>query len=299
MADRIKKVAVFGASGNFGTPITAALVKAGFEVTIVTQPSSKSIFPNGIQVIRSEYTVAHLTAALAGQDAAISVVGPAAITSNVAMVEAAAEAGVKRFIVNDFGWGPDFASEPEFAAIGDTRHVAWDRAKQLAIENTGFTWTGITIGNPIDWALKRFPLMGFDVKDYTATIYDEGTEQFTGTTLSGIGQSVVGVLKRPDATANRFVKARSIQTCQNELLAAFQIVTGRRWEVHVGKVSDLRESGKQKHQDGAGGWVLDLLVFQLFEPGKGRCIVASHEDSDATLLGIPEETAEDIALKAL
>lgn len=141
--------------------------------------------------------------------------------------------------------------------------------------------------------------MGFDVKQRSAIIYDDGTEEFTGTTLEGIGQAVVGVFQNPEATANRFVKARSIQASQNQLLEAFQDVTGQKWQVRHGTTKQLEESGKKKHRDGIGGWVLDLLVFQLFEPGKGRCVVASREDSDADLLGIREESAAEVVRKAL
>ncbi|KAI1378726.1 NAD(P)-binding protein [Hypoxylon crocopeplum] len=295
----IKKVAIFGASGNFGAPITAALVTANFDVTIITRVASTSTFPHGIPVIRTEYTVEKLTTALTGQDAVVCAVGPAGILSQVAMIDAAEAAGVRRFIVDDFGWGPDFRSLPEFQEIGAQRRVAWDYAKERSEANPRFTYTGVTIGNPIDWAIKRFPMMGFDVKQRSALIYDDGTEEFTGTTLDGIGQTIVGVLKHPGETANRFVKARSIQTCQNQLLEAFQRVTGQTWEVQRSSANDVLESGRKKHQEGAGGWVLELVVYQLYTPGEARCVVASREDSDAGLLEIIEETPEDIARKVM
>lgn len=142
--------------------------------------------------------------------------------------------------------------------------------------------------------------MGFDIKEHSAIIYDDGKEEFTGTTLlEGIGQAVVGISQDPEPTANRFVKVRTIQTCQNELLAAFQNASGSEWKVRHGTTRQLLDSGRRKHQTSVGGWVSDLLVFQLFEPGKGRCVVASREDSDAQLLGVREETAAMIAGKAL
>lgn len=70
-------------------------------------------------------------------------------------------------------------------------------------------------------AIKKFPLMGFNINDHSATIYNKGEEEFTATTLEGIAQSVVGVLTRPEETKNQFVKALSIKTCQNKLLQAF------------------------------------------------------------------------------
>ncbi|KAI1332758.1 NAD(P)-binding protein [Xylariaceae sp. FL0255] len=308
----IKNVAVFGASGNFGKPITTALLSAGFSVTVFTRPESSSVLPAGVRdIIRADYAdVSALTEKLQGQDAVVNVTGPGAIGSASAMVEAAYHAGVKRFIINDFGWGINEKSLPEFKAIGGTRKVTWDLAVKYAEEDRkngkedGFTWTGITIGNPIDWALKKFPRMGFNLTTRRATIYDAGTEAFTGTTLEGIGQSVVGVLSHPAETANRFVKARSIKVSQNALLDAFSQATpsgmGQEWEVERSTTAELLLEGRRKHAAGEGGWILDLLVYQLFAPGEARCVVApSREESDAPLLEIREESANEVAAKAL
>ncbi|KAI0873699.1 NmrA-like family protein [Hypoxylon argillaceum] len=310
----ITKVAILGAAGNFGAPITSALVGAGFAVTVVTRPgSAAAAFPEGLPVLRVEYAdVDALAAAFAGQDAVVCALGPGAIAAAKGMVDAAARAGVKRYIINDFGWGLNPRSLPEFKPIGETRKVAWDSAKEYAQRDEGkedgFTWTGITIGNPIDWALSKFPRMGFNIAERRATIYDAGTEEFTGTTLEGIGQSVVGVLQHPVETANRFVKVRSIQTSQNALLAAFQKAAAaaggkereeKRWEVEHSTAQQTLEAGRAKHAQGDNGWRLDLVVFQLFAPGEARSIVASSEDSDDLLLGVREESVDEVVEKAL
>lgn len=142
--------------------------------------------------------------------------------------------------------------------------------------------------------------MGFNVERSTAIIYDTGTEQFTGTTLEGIGQAVVGVLQHPDETANRFVKVLSVLTCQNELLEAFQSRTGSRWEIERSSTKELMESGRSKFQTRASGWVLELVVAQLFDQGEARCVVAlSRGDSDSGLLGVVEETPQAIVAKVM
>lgn len=142
--------------------------------------------------------------------------------------------------------------------------------------------------------------MGFDTTTHTATIYDSGTELFTGTTLAGIGQAVVGVLQHPEETANRFVKVLSIKTCQNELLRAFETVSERAWTVHRATTAALLERGRAKHRAGDKGWVLDLVVAQLYEEGEGRCVVADGwEASDGGVLGVREEDEEGVVRKAL
>jgi hypothetical protein len=143
------------ASGNFGTPITAALISAGFNVTAITRNESTATFPSEVSVVRVDYTLAELTTALVNQDAAVCVVGPAGMIHQATMAEAAEAAGIKRFIIDDFGWGPDFRGLPEFDAIKGDRTAGWDRAAKLSKENPEFTWSGITTGNPIDWVRRN------------------------------------------------------------------------------------------------------------------------------------------------
>jgi hypothetical protein len=142
--------------------------------------------------------------------------------------------------------------------------------------------------------------MGFDVAQRSAIIYDSGTEQFTGTTLEGIGHAVLGVLQHPEETRNRFVKVMSIKTCQNELLEAFESVTGAKWEIRHSTTQALLESGRAKHRSGKGGWILELVVAQLFEEGQARSLVApTREESDSELLGVVAESPRDVAAKVV
>jgi len=60
-------------------------------------------------------------------------------------------AGVKRFIIDDFGWGLTEKGFEEFSAIHAQRREGWDYAAQKAREVKEFTWTGLSTGNPIDW----------------------------------------------------------------------------------------------------------------------------------------------------
>ncbi|THZ93226.1 NAD(P)-binding protein [Aureobasidium pullulans] len=275
----IKNVAVVGASGNFGTPITQALQASGFKVTIITRETSTTVHPADISTVRTEYTLEALTKALNNQDAVVCVVGPGGVPLQKTFVDAAEAAGVQRFIIDDFGWGPDARGFPEFDAIHAIRREGWDYAAKKAKDNKNFTWTGLTAGNPIDWAMKRFPLMGFDISKHEAIIYDQGKERFT---------------------VNRFLKVQSIQTCQNELLDAFERITGEKWKVARLTSKELIEKGKEENKACVGGWVLKLAVSHLYDVGQGRGMVApSRKESDAELLGVKEESAEDIVAKLL
>lgn len=120
-------------------------------MTVISRIQSTATFPSGVPVIKIEYTLDQLTKALAGQDAVVCVVGPAGIVHQVTFVDAAEAAGVKRFIIDDFGWGPNVRGLPEFKDVQAHRRLGWDHANARAEANSAFTYTGITSGNPIDW----------------------------------------------------------------------------------------------------------------------------------------------------
>lgn len=142
--------------------------------------------------------------------------------------------------------------------------------------------------------LKKFPTFGFDIANRRAIIYDSGTERFTATTLAGIASAVVGVLRHAPDSTNRHLLVRSVETCQNEVLAAFETATGEKWPVTHATAADLLARGREKLANGDGSWTLDIIVGQLFEEGKNRSIVVAADKADNGLLGMPEENLLDI-----
>lgn len=142
--------------------------------------------------------------------------------------------------------------------------------------------------------------MGFDITDHSAIIYDSGTEDFTGTTLEGIGQSVVGVLQNLEETKDRFVKVRSIKTNQKALLEAFEAATEEKWSVKIGSIGAMKESGQANFKAGVSAWILELLVAQLYDEGQARCVLVADENKlDPELLGVLEETPAEVVAKVL
>nr|OQO27423.1 hypothetical protein B0A51_07874 [Rachicladosporium sp. CCFEE 5018] len=293
--DAIRKFAVIGASGNLGQPITAALLKAGFDVTIITRVDSTTAHPPDVAVVRTQYDLPNLTRAFTSQDAVVCVVGLAGVAMQNTFIDAAEAAGVRRFIINDFGWEPEMRNLPALDAIFAERLDCRDYAQAKAAASRTFTWTGIASGSPIDRVLRLFPAMGFDVASRKAIIYDDGTGMFTGTTLDGIGAAVIGVLRHPEQTANRFVTVMSIKTCQTELLEAFEQAVDGDWKVQRSSASAIIAAGREKLAAGDGSGLRDIALAHIFDPGEGRCVVApSWEESDSGLLGVEEVSVEDL-----
>jgi hypothetical protein len=141
--------------------------------------------------------------------------------------------------------------------------------------------------------------MGFDIARQSAIIYDQGSEPFTGVTLAGIGQSVVGILQNPDETANRHLRVRSVQTCQNDILAAFETATGEAWNVKRSTSAELLARGRAKKANGEGGWVLDMVVGQLYQEGAANSVVVEKKESDNDLVGVVEENLMEVIKQIL
>lgn len=120
-------------------------------MTIISRADSAATFPAGIRVIKTAYTTAQLTEALCGQDAVVCAVSPAGIPAQAEMLEAAAAAGVRRFVLDDFGYPPAFPRLPELVPTGESRRVVVERAREVAGRYAEFSWSAVAIGAPIDW----------------------------------------------------------------------------------------------------------------------------------------------------
>jgi uncharacterized protein YbjT (DUF2867 family) len=95
----IRKVAHIGASGFIGSAVLKALIASDLEVTVLTRKESSARFPEQVKVVRVDFTDHRSTVeALQGEDAVFSTVGVKAINSQYEIIDAAVEAGVKRFI---------------------------------------------------------------------------------------------------------------------------------------------------------------------------------------------------------
>jgi hypothetical protein len=96
-----------------------------------------------------------LVEALTGQDALICTLNDDASGIQVQLIEAAVEAGVKRFIPNEWGGSEMIAPVPELEALMAAKRAIIDLLKQKAAEAAAagkvFHWTGVDDGVFFDW----------------------------------------------------------------------------------------------------------------------------------------------------
>jgi uncharacterized protein YbjT (DUF2867 family) len=102
-----KSIIQIGATGSLGGPILNALVNAGkFEVSVLARPSSKTVYPAGVKVFRADLSDHRaLVEAFRGKDVVLVSTGDFHNAENIAvpLIDAAIEAGVRRFVPS--GWG--------------------------------------------------------------------------------------------------------------------------------------------------------------------------------------------------
>jgi NAD(P)-dependent dehydrogenase (short-subunit alcohol dehydrogenase family) len=150
----IKNVVLIGASGNLGPHILEEFLKSSFNVTVLSREDSKSTFPSGAKVVKTDYSPESLAQAFKNQDAVVSIVGTGGFADQTKIIDAAVNAGVKRFIPSEFGSNTD---NPEVRAIvpifnGKKQVVDYLRTK----ESGTFSWTALITGPFFDWVSLSF-----------------------------------------------------------------------------------------------------------------------------------------------
>ncbi|KAH8594640.1 putative isoflavone reductase like protein IRL, partial [Bisporella sp. PMI_857] len=180
-ATLIRNVVVIGAGGSLGPAVLKAF-DSHFVVTIISRQSSTSTFAAKykVRIVEDDYPTAQLLEAFKNQDAVISLISPGTSQTQYHIIDAAVEAGVKRFIPADFGY--DIANANAIALL-PALQIRVDIINYLkAQEEKDMTWTNITTGPFFDWGLTN-GFTGFDIPNRKAMIYDNGDQPFSTSTV--------------------------------------------------------------------------------------------------------------------
>jgi len=296
----LKNVLVIGATGILGPHIVSGLVKSGaFDVTVTTSrseddPKLASFKSQGVHVLRADYgDKASLVQAFRGQDAIISTVGASGFEKQASYIDAAVEAGVKRFIPSEFGtdvFSPELRDKP---IVADKVKIL-DKLADLATQGK-ISYTAIVTGPWLDWGVK-FGFLGFDLPNKTVTLYDEGKSAFVSTHLDDVAKFTVAVLQHPELSANQTLRVGSVSVSQSEILHALEKATGHKFEI---KAHVTTQETERLSQEGlAKGIVWNFLLNAIFTRifgGKTNYALDNAKFPEVKTISLEETVKEVIA----
>ncbi|UNI23079.1 hypothetical protein JDV02_008919 [Purpureocillium takamizusanense] len=297
MGSPVRKVCLVGASGTVGSAILSELLAARCFIVSVLRRSTSSSVPRQTEAIASILSVSpafdtdELSQALVGQDAVVAAFPVSDVGQHLRLAEAAARAGVLRFIPADFGScdaSNSFAQE--CAQLYRDKMRIRGYCGELAARSATFSWTSLVCGHLFDKDLYEGYLR-FHLDTCSAEIFDGGHDRASSSTLRRIGQAVVSVLRdHLEETCNRTLFIQSFNPTQAEILAALEQATSKTWRTKHIDSDVFLERQRRRFEEGNED-ALEEIVFVLGT----RDADWSHKDSFANrLLGLENENLDNV-----
>jgi hypothetical protein len=262
-------------------------------VTVLTRQVSTHTSHPFIKFSRIDYSsLDSLVSALRGQDAVVSTMGTLVLDRQLLLIDAAAAAGVRRFIPSEFG---SDSTNPKSAAlpIFKNKVVSQWALQEKASGGTGLSYTIICTWSFLDWGIQK----GFmSVKNKRISLYNGGDGVFSTTTLLTIGKAVCGALAHLEETENRVVRVQDTVTTQNKLLEMAKKAVGRdEWSVDAVSADVILEKAWAEFRQGKS----DLQTMYSFVKAAvwGEGYGGHFERADNELLRIKEMT--DVEVQAV
>ena len=218
------------------------------------------------------------------------------VDQHLRLLEAAYAAGVKRYIPAD--WGSCDAADEHVKSklnIYKNKNIVREKCEELAArapsEGKPFTWTGIICGHFFDFGLTS-GLLHFDVKKCTVTILDGGDIPASASTMGRIAEACAKVFENPDETKNKSIYVQSFNPTQNELLAALEKITGKKWTREDVSSKQYMEDIENKLDDpNKDPEAVENIVFVL---GQIDADWTKRENFAMKTLGLEDENLEAV-----
>ncbi|KAL9622250.1 MAG: hypothetical protein Q9160_003433 [Pyrenula sp. 1 TL-2023] len=297
----LQRIALIGANGTLGPSILQALLAPStFSITVVSRKNSKSTYPSTVKVIYAsdDPSLSELVSLLQGQDALITTFAGSNSALQIRLADAAAQAGVKRFIPADFGSCDSRNPRArELLSLYREKTAVREHLERLAAEGK-LTWTSIVCGHFFDYGLKT-GLLQIDLKARKARVFDGSGGKWSASTLARVGEATVRVLEpqREEATANRVLLVQSFCVSQKEVLGLLEKVVEGKWEVeHVGSENFIEEMKGTVDKDPSNGEAKENLVGVV---GLTLSNWEGKEDFANRMLELEDEDLEEVVKKVV
>lgn len=294
-----KRISVAGA-GSLGIPVVKALTEAGFLVTVLTRsatPTKVSVSPGAdVKYTTVDYkSVESLTQALQGHFGVVCTIAPTSSGEQGPLIEAAVAAGVQRFLPAEFGADMNNANTRALPVF-QGKAMMEEEVAAAAAANPDFTYTLVFNGAFLDWGIEYSFLL--DAKNRATTIFDDGNQKFSTTTLASVAKAVVGIFQHLDETKNRAVYIQDAALSQNELLQIAKKVDpqSKEWNVQRVSLKRIYDDAMDALARNESGEEVEAAMFKLIWPslvGPGYGGDFSGR-TDNALLGLQEMSEHEI-----
>ncbi|PON27574.1 hypothetical protein TGAM01_v203341 [Trichoderma gamsii] len=268
MAQPIRNVIVFAAGGGLGRAFVEALQREGFNVSAVTRPSNSISYGPDVTMHRSEYDdFDTLVAIFRGQDAVVSTTGTFAAKYQLTAINAAAAAGVRRFLPSEYGGNTSLVGVTSYPPFAAEKKAIVDHLRTK--ESQGLTWTALCVGSFFSWVLEEGKgTLGWDIDKGEVTIYDSGDQEFDTTTVNQVARAAIAILRNLEETKNTYVFVNSFVITQNQTLSALERIQGKPYKVSHDSWSAARSRGLEALERGdiEVGYH-DLVTGTIYDPG--------------------------------
>lgn len=289
------------ATGNLGKYILKALQQAqpAFQsIRVLTRSAasaSTAVQGPGIEIREVDYSSHEsLVAALQGMDAVVSAIGTESVAGQEAIVDAAAEAGVRFFVPSQFGLADTHPLlQRDFPIFADKNRVQ-ERLERYRAEGR-LEYALVFVGLWLDWGLRSGFLL--DLARRRVALWDGGERPISFTTLESISQAVVAVLSGHAGEEGRGteVRVKDINLSQRRLYElATEVVGPDGWEVKTLDTAKAKEVASEKLARGTA--TLDDIYAFVY-----RAATAEEygqpwkpEEDDSERMGLQPWTEEDV-----
>ena len=294
------------ATGRIGQHIFQALVARGtFCVTVLTRTNNLAQAHAGVDVKTVDYDEpASVVDALKGQEAlVITMANTAPDTQQLVLVKAAADAGVRWILPNE--WGSDTAHPyNQRAGVYRNKQAVRDLIDELRVSS----WVAVVSNQWFEMSLST-GRYGIDINRRKVTFFDDGTAKTTTTTKLQVGRAVASLLSLPEDGsspalsdfAHRHIYISSFLLSQRDMLGAVQRNTNsspHQWITQSVSLKAALDSTYQALRQGDHAAALEWISASNFAPGSGSDYAATRETANK-VLGLPEEDLDEATRRAI
>jgi hypothetical protein len=271
------------------------------QLSVLTNPSQWLRLPphlstDAVSHQRSDFSPASLESALAGQDLVISTTAGGDSVQQIAIVDAAIAAGVRRFIPHEFGHDTLNKGISSRILKSAGRAKVIEHLQAASKVTAGFEWVGVATGYTLDTGLISGS-MGLDLEWHSATIHGIGTETFAASSLQRVGQVVARVIDHWEEVKNQYIYAAGVLTSANEVLRSAEKATQREFTVGNYDAEDCIKEGEARIQRGypdSGMFLLERSVLYDEELGAAE----PFKTRSSNILQLEPEEVETIVKNA-